>query len=480
VTSLPGLNSVFDIARKGLRAGLEGLNVAGNNIANVNTEGYSQQRIEFKPSPSIKHPTGIFGTGVVAAGVFRARDRVVDSQFRRENLSLKENEIKENYLRQIETIFGEPVEQGGIRQVLNRFFNSFHELANAPEDGTVRTLVRENAKVLVTVMHRIDEQLTDLNKDLYMDLSDDINKLNQIGEKIATLNKQIVSIENIGKKANDLRDERDRALDELSEIGDLYYKEESSGSMNVSIAGRTLVSDGLQVAKFKIEEYLEGDDIKARILDETTEKEISLRNGELKGIMDIRNNIIPEYRSLVDILVSKLIEQVNVVHKNGVGLEGSEGGGVPHDNDFFTGTDAGTIDIADVIKQNLNYIAAAERKQSVDAQGNITITGNPGDNKIALQIANIKSLLVFESNTISFDANLASIISKLGVETRTAADKVVAQNQILKEFTNLRDAVSGVSIDEELTNIIRYQRAYQASARVISSVDEMFQTLINM
>lgn len=474
-----GLKSIFDIGRKGLKANLAGLDVSGNNIANVNTEGYSRQRIVFKPSQGFKTPYGVFGTGADIEGINRIRDVIVDRQIRTQSSPMGNYEVLENLYKQIENVFNEPNAEFGIRSQIERFFDSFHELANDPESGTARNVVYEQAKVLADVINRIDEQLTTLSADIGFEIKQKVNEINNISQRIADLNVKIASAENNRASANQLRDERDLELDRLSKISNVYYNEESSGSINVSIGSNSIVSDGFRVSTLSAVDYNDNGEIKTKVTGTESGVEFIPRGGELKALIDARNTIIPEYRENLDLLTSTLITQVNSVHRNGVGLQGSLTE-VPHDNDFFTGTEASDIDVADAIKSSINNIAAAERNETVHETGETEVWGSPGDNTIALQIANLKDILIFESNTESFDDYLARVIGGLGVEARDAADNASRQGMVLSQFENLRDSTSGVSLDEELTYLIQFQRGYQAAARIVSTVDEMFTTLINM
>lgn len=476
---LVGLRSIFDIGRKGLKTNLAGLDVTGNNIANVNTEGYSRQKIQFVPSSPFKTPYGIFGTGAEVDGINRVRDAIVDRQIRTQNTPMGEYEVLENLYTQIENIFAEPNAEYGIRAQIESFFDSFHELANDPESGTARKVVYEQSAVLSTVFNTIDEQMTILSGDIGFEIKQKIDEINNISQRIADLNMKIASAENNNASANSLRDERDLELDRLSKITNVYYNEESSGSMNVSVGSNSVVSDGFRVSTLLATEYNDNGEIKIKLSGAESGVEFIPRGGELKALLDGMNTIIPDYREKLDLLAGQIISQVNSIHRNGVGLQGSLNE-VPHDNDFFTGTDAGTIDIADAIKDSVNNIAAAERFETVHETGEVEVWGSPGDNKIALQIANLKNVLTFENNTESFDDYLASLIGGLGVEAKDAGDNASRQTSIVTQFANLRDSTSGVSLDEELTFLIQFQRGYQAASRVITTVDEMFATLINM
>ena len=474
-----GLNSIFDIGRKGLRSNLSGLNVSGNNIANVNTEGYSREVITIKPSHSFKTPQGIFGTGSEVESIRRVRNEIVDRQIRAHNNPLGEYQEKEKIYKQIENIFNEPNSEFGIREQFEKLFDNFHELANDPENGSTRSVLYQHAIVLCESINGIDEQLKSLSSDVSIEIDQKVSEINNIAQRIADLNVKIVSQENLGGQANQLRDERDRELDRLSEIINVYFKEESTGSINVSIGGNSLVSDGERVSSLEKRDIYDGTNFLTKILGAESGLEFTPRGGELLALIECRNEVIPKYREKFNEVVETLITQVNSIHRNGVGLKGSllE---YPHDNDFFAGTGASDIDVADAIKESVNNIAAAERLEQIDAVGNVEVYGAPGDNKIALQLANLKDILVFENNTETMDDALARTIGELGTEAKDASDNFARQNMVVTQFKNLRDSISGVTVDEELTYLIRFQRGYQACARVISTVDELFETLINM
>jgi len=474
-----GLGSIFDIGRKALKANLGGLNVSGNNVANVNTEGYSREVITFKPSLPFRTPRGIFGTGVEIESIRRVRDDIVDMQIRTHNTPLGEFQEKEKIYKQLENIFNEPSAEYGIREQFERFFDTFHEFANDPESGSIRTVLREQAQVLTETIKRADQQLVILSNDIGFETSQKVDEINNIAKRIADLNVKIVSLENVGSSANTLRDQRDLELDRLSEITNVYYKEDSVGAINVSVGGNALVSSGEMVSSLNCIDINDGANLLSKVTGAESGLEFVTNSGRLKGLIECRNEIIPKYRERLNLLTRTLISRVNNLHRNGVGLKGSQIE-VPHDNDFFGGTDASDIGLSDAIKSSVNNIAGAERIETVDESGQTVITGTPGDNTIALQIANLKGTFIFESNTKTFDDYFSETIGALGVEARDAKDNAARQQMVVTQFKNLRDSTSGVSLDEELTYLIKYQRGYQAAARVISTVDEMFLTLINM
>jgi flagellar hook-associated protein 1 len=476
-----GLNAGFDIARKGLRASLAGLNVSGQNVVNVNTEGYSRRRVDFaEPSPLVT-PHGIFGMGVDVENVSRIRNALLDRQYRTVSSPLKQTERLESVYRQIEAIYNEPVERGGIRQLMSDFFNAFADLSNEPESLASRALVRDMAETLSEALYRVDQQITILGNDLRFELEQKMGELNTTAEKIAQLNLKIHTQESAaGTTANELRDERDRNLDKLAELSDIYYAEEPSGAINVSLGGKAIVTGGAALINFEVETSMEDRDLQVRVLDQDTGTELNPITGDLRGLLDSVNEVLPEYRSKLDVLTNALITSVNNTHRNGVGLKGSllE---VPQDNDFFVGSNAGDIGLANAILESPNNIGTGKRVLTTDPlSGEVTVTGNPGDNTIALELANMKRSLVLEDNTATLDEYLARVIGELGSDSSKFSDATVSNTRLQKEFQNLRDATSGVSIDEEVTSLIQFQRSFQASARVITTLDEMFQTLVSM
>ncbi|RKY85528.1 flagellar hook-associated protein FlgK [candidate division KSB1 bacterium] len=472
-----GLNTAFNVGKKGLRAQLFALNVTGNNIANVNTEGYSRRKVNLQTSPPLITTEGIFGTGVDIQGVRRIRDNLVDRQIRTSLKELGRQEIKERVLKQIETIYNEPAEKG-IRGLLSQFFDNFQELANDPENVSTRYNVREQARVLANAFNRIDDQLTILSRDIEFELERKVADVNDYAKRIADLNEKILAAESVGGSANDFRDERDRLLDKLAKDIDIVFSESSTGMVNVVAGGRSLVFGG-DYTEFKLMTMEVEGELHSYIVGANDNVEFSISNGEIKGLLDARNDIIPRYRQYIDNLAYSLITEVNNIHIIGAGLKGDLPE-VPYSNNFFKGTDAGDIALDDAIEENVNNIAAAYRETTTDEQGRVVVTANPGDNRIALEIAELKRRLVLQNGIQSIPDYLNSIIGNLGVETQQAMGTGLNQKRLIEQFQNIRDSTSGVSLDEEFVDLIRYQRGYQASARFVKAIDEVFQTLVNL
>jgi len=473
-----GIRSAFDIGRKSLQAQLAGLNITGNNIANVNTEGYSRQKLQLSPSLPIKLPDGTFGTGVDIDGIQRVRDQLVDRQLRNE-LELKGYyQSLEQIYSEIETIMNEPSETG-LRSQISEFFDNFYELANDPENSTIRFNLRSQAETMSLAFNRIDEQIRILSQDIDFEIRSTIDRFNALTNEVAELNNQIITYEGVSKgAASDLRDQRDRALDEMSEMMEIYIFENPNGSVNVAAQSQTIVTSNYPV-QFDIQTRNENGNLVSDIISQVDGSVFQANNGKLGALIEARNTLIPYYRDRLNDLAKEIIDNVNTIHQNGVGLKGTSTE-IPKDNSFFQGTDASTIALDFAIQYDLNNIAAAERVDTELESGVIVTSGSPGDNTIALEIADLKQKLILNNGTESLIDFFNAIVSEIGNETKRVSDSVNNQNLMIEQFTNLRDSVSGVSLDEEYVNLIKYQRGYEASAKLITTVDEMFETLINM
>jgi len=259
---------------------------------------------------------------------------------------------------------------------------------------------------------------------------------------------------------------------------EIYIFENPNGSVNVAAQSQTIVTSNYPV-QFDIQTRNENGNLVSDIISQVDGSVFQANNGKLGALIEARNTLIPYYRDRLNDLAKEIIDNVNTIHQNGVGLKGTSTE-IPKDNSFFQGTDASTIALDFAIQYDLNNIAAAERVDTELESGVIVTSGSPGDNTIALEIADLKQKLILNNGTESLIDFFNAIVSEIGNETKRVSDSVNNQNLMIEQFTNLRDSVSGVSLDEEYVNLIKYQRGYEASAKLITTVDEMFETLINM
>ncbi|MEC9487921.1 MAG: flagellar hook-associated protein FlgK [Halanaerobium sp.] len=466
--------NTIETALRALRAQQKAMQVTGHNVANANTEGYSRQRAiqtATRPYayPGMNMPAGAgqVGTGVEVSQIERVRDQFIDGQIREEAQSLGYWEQRYQGLHRMELIFNEPSDTS-LSFVFNEFWKSLEDLSVYPEDTATRATVRQRALNLVDGFHSLDDQLVDYKRALNEDVKTTVEEINSLARRIADLNEQIVNVETTGQKANDLMDQRDLLFERLSKLVNVRGSVDGENNLSVTLGGSTLISYG-EVHEL---ETVPSGNAEDAVIFKGTSVAVNATGGKLHGLLELRDKEIDDYIGKLDDLASRLITAFNNSHNSGYGLDGSTG------IDFFRGSDAATIDITDEIKDpvdGLNRIAAAK---DVDGDGTPDI---PGDGSNALDLAEVvRESKLFSSNTASFMDYYQSMISTLGVEGQRADQMVANQNVLVDQLKNQRNSISGVSLDEEMANIVKFQQAYNAAAKMISRSDQMLETLLSI
>jgi len=305
----------LEIGIRAVRTQRQALHVIGHNIANVNTPGFSRQRAVLTTTL----PQGEMGTGVKVESVDRIRDEVVDFYIRSENPKLNKWKAKLKNLEEMEILFNEPSDNS-IGKILNDFWDSWSDLANNPENGAARANVREQGEAICDAFRTLYQNLRDLQEKIDEEIKTDVDHLNSIINQIAELNKEIEKVELGGRAhANDLRDKRDLLLDELSELTGFEYEEMKDGTIRIGVHGQLLVSKGV-VSPFIAEA---GENGFLEVKWEDSGERVAITTGKLKGLMEIRDEVIPRFLSGLDNLASTLIDEVNTLHRQGMGLDGT-------------------------------------------------------------------------------------------------------------------------------------------------------------
>ncbi|MDK2799519.1 MAG: flagellar hook-associated protein 1 [Clostridiales bacterium] len=502
--------SSYEIARSGMYVSQRGLFVTGHNISNVNTPGFVRQQAMIADQTPMGFGKFQVGLGADIQQTRQIRDQFLDVMYRNESEQLGYWEAKNKMIEEIQTIIGEPSDLG-LNKVIDQFFQGWHELSKDPGSLTTRALVRQRGIAFVETVNHIGTQLDKLQEDLNTEIGFKINEINAIAARIAKLNVDIMKNESAGDQANDLRDERNLLFDDLSKLINVDITEKPNGIANVAIGGIYLVNGG-ETAKIKAD-FNRPNSYFVTAYWEDTNQLVQVRNGMLKGLIDARgdvagykgsiengspdesglgladdasNNdafkfdpsanhapkgIIPNLRRGLNILVNLVARKINEIHSAGVGIDGSTG------VDFFTRPDStrpfemGNITINDAFNgdDGLNKIAAS-------ATGIL-----PGDNANAQKIVDFRSEAFFTAKNVKVgvDDFYNAIITWVGSTGQEAARVAENQHKLVAQIQNKKEAISGVSMDEEMTNMMKYQHAYNASARVINSIDEMIDQIIN-
>jgi len=439
------------------------MDVTSHNIANANTPGYSRQRVIQGTTPSFPAPSwnrpliqGQLGTGVEVHSIQRVRDSFYDGQIRRENQSLGGWETTQSTLQQIETILNEPSD-GGLHKAMGELWNSWQQLSKNPESLSMRTSVIETGRMVATVFNQLDGKLTRVQANLNEQVAVKVSEINTIARRISEINRDVLRVKTYGAEPNDLLDERDLLVDKLSKMVDVQLREMDTGTLVVYINGAQLVSEynhtELETTANPLNNGYYDVRWKASGLNAT------IYGGELKGLTTMRDATVPAYKGKLDTLAAALIDRVNSVHFVGIGLDGLAG------RNFFAGTGAANIAIS----------ADMSDPRRIGA----SLSGAVGDNANALAIARIKDAFTMSGNTVTMDDYYRSIVTNLGVESQQATRMLANGKLYFELIENHRQSVTGVSLDEEATNMIKFQRAYQAAARLVNIYDEMLDVLIN-
>ncbi len=463
----------LEIGRRGLQAQQRALDVTGHNVANANTPGFTRQEAVLTtttpfPVPALNRPWGAaqVGTGVEISEIRRLRDQFLDLQVRHENKTLGYWEARRDALRKVEVILNEPSDSG-LRAVFEQFWQALEELSKNPESLAARSVVRQRGMALAETFNHMDRQLRELQEDLNSAVEVKVKEINSLGSQIAALNQQILKIEVTGARANDLRDKRDVLLDQLAKLVNFQAHEDNRGLVNINIGGRPLVQ-GEEFYGLKTESDPNNDGF-LKVLWEADGQPVQIEAGTLRGLIEMRDSFVREVRMKLDNLARALVTEVNSIHKNGYNLNGI------NNVNFFdpAGVTAAMIAVDDKIEADLNNIAAASPNSTPPPDY------YEGDGSNALKLAQLKQKPIDGLGGTTFEDYLRSAVGQLGVAAQEANRMVENQELLVSQLENNRQAVSGVSLDEEMVNMIRFQHAYNAAARVITTMDEMLDLIIS-
>jgi flagellar hook-associated protein 1 FlgK len=513
--------SGLEVSKRSLFAQQTALQTTAHNMANANTKGYTRQAVDLVASRPMEavgmtrsNAPGQIGTGVEYDSIYRIRERFLDHQFYNENKNFGQWTVRKDTLDKLEAIVNEPSDTG-IRQVIENFWNAWQVLSKEPENLTARAALKEGALALTDAFNHTSRQLQDLSNDMTENIIVKVNQSNSLLSQIANLNNEIFRIEGLGNHANDLRDQRDVLVDELSKIINVSVTEESRG-YSIRMGNTQLIS-GPSV----------GTALSAQSLSDAFASG-DLTSGETYGLIVSRDQYIASYRFQVDSMVRSLVEGdvsvtlskgtvvpdgttiggkeytgsiaertltedtkvvvkgINGLHRLGYTMGQPMQSGIP----FFTlkegysefGGESITVN-PDIISSVSNIAASA---RVYDAGGTERVVR--GNNEIALAVAGVRNKkFEFDSSegvlpllaNGTFDEFFRTMVGQLGVQSQEAGRQAVNQKILVDQIESKRQSVSGVSLDEEMANMVKYQHAYNAAARVMTTFDEMLDRVIN-
>ncbi len=454
---MAGLGSILELGKRSLSTNQYGINVTSHNISNASTPGYTRQRLNVVPAEPEQTTFGYLGKGVSIQSVQRIRESYIDQQMYTVNQNMGRASQRENVLRLTESFLQEPSESG-LNAMVSKFFSAFQDLAVHPEENANRNSVLQRANLLAGTFRRINDSIGTLQTDVLKEAEAKVEKVNDLIGTIADLDTTIMIASATGSTPNDVMDQRDYQLTELSKLVDIRVVNEQNGSVSVSLGGTMVLSGGNKLA---LSTTMNGDQLEIYAAGASQQMKIS--GGELNALQTLNNTTFKNYLSQLDELASTIISSVNAVHSTGYGI----GSPPPTGVNFFAGTDAGSIGLDPAVASNVNNIAAS-------------LTGDPGDNEIAIQIANLQNAPLMSGNSNTLVQFYSAFVSNIGSEIQSVGTEAESARLVQEQLTTQQNSVSGVSLDEEMTKLIQYQHGFDAAARVITTVNDMFQTIIHM
>jgi flagellar hook-associated protein 1 len=456
------INGLMNIGRTAMLTQQKAIDITGNNIANVNTPGYSRQRLNMEQNAPVRVLNTTMSTGVTALQkIQRFHDQFIQAQLNNENDNLGRWEAQKMALEKIEVLFDE-VSGYGLSTAMEGFWNGWQDLVNNPAGHVERTTLLSAGQYLASTFNQLSRNITNAQRDINASVIHVVDDVNQIAKQIAELNRKITQVEVTGHNANDYQDQRDQLVFNLSKLIDIDSFEDGNGNVTIMVGqGKPLVEGtftwSLSTQNNDGRQDVYWNDSSAAPHDITTR----IVSGELKGWIDARDVVIDSYMVRLDALAGAIIKKVNDEHSEGYGLDPDSA-----QTFFFNGNNAASIGVNTLIVNDVNRIAAAE------------VPDRPGDNGLAIRIANLQNEATMDG--ASFGDFYTSLVGDVGSDVRRAGLNHDHQSAMIKHLQNYREEVSGVSLDEEMVNLIKYQHAYNAAAKLITTTDEMLQTLIGL
>jgi flagellar hook-associated protein 1 FlgK len=448
----------LDVATSGLTAHRRRIEVIGENIVNVNTPGYHRQRVELaavnRTSAGVFSGASRLPGGVDSSEVSRLRDQTLERHAREQGGVAAARNRGAVLLSQVEQLVG-GLDEGGLHDQLNTLWNAFDDLANAPDDVAIRQTVLQRADSLAQGFSRTTRAIDQLREREQEQIFDTVDTVNVLTGQIAALDAEIIGDLN----ANALLDRRDQKLTELSKLANLEVHQADTGQLSISIDGQLVVSNGRSVP---LSVEVTSDPALAPLgynrisVISPTGRALSIAGGELAGSLTATATGIPDERRALDTLIADLVAQVNGIHQTGAGLDGSTGL-----NLFEIGPGLGDLAVSPDVEGQPEKVATA------------ALGAGELDDSIARQLAQLA-----ESPSGPSEA-FTDLVGGLAARVSTANGAAQAAEAASAQATSLAQSVGGVILDQELADLIVAQRSYEASARLVTAIDDMLFTLIN-
>ena len=471
----------MEMARNSMGVARMAAEVTGHNLANAANPNYARQRIKVASASSIPTTQGPQGAGASVQGFEQIRDRTLDKYLVTEKSLTGYYETKNQVLKQSQVRLGQILDrqsvdpksgnshQTGLAERITDFFNTFQSLTAAPTSNTERRLTAVSATELADRFNRAYERLHGLRGDLNSELTDGVAEVNTLLQSISVISQRIGASE-IGESgmANELRDQRQKWFEDLAQYTEFIYTENVDGQLNLEVGGHKFIDEDTLVDQFATTTITDNPEAKevgmTYIKPVNSPNMLFLTTGRMKGLIDARDDTIHALVNGIDQVATQMITEVNAVHVTGYDLNGDNDGTLK----FFEGTGAQDIAVNQTLTDDPQRIQAS------------AYANEPGDNSIAKQIANLANKSISALHNVTFNESYGNSVAQFGQAISNVETQLEAQEAVQRLLEKQRDSVSGVSIDEEVANLMMYQRAFQASARLISTMDSLLEDVLSL
>jgi len=551
------LSGILDMGRRALELAQMRVQTTAHNISNADTESYSRQEVSSTTTRPELVPGGLLGTGVRPDTIERITSRFLENQLLAERQVKGQLDLQSTAFGHIEEVFSES-QVGGLSEALSTFFAAWQDLATNPEGVAERQVLVSQAGALTGQFVLYAQGLERVDRDMRADLDASVAKINEITLRVADTNKSIAAAEAGGQPANDLRDNRDRLLNELADLTEFSVIDNGTVSdFTVQVRGQTLVQG---VRQQSIDVVSDANGLPALVIEQGS----GWRNffdlpvlGRVGGALSVLRDALPAAQLGLNEVAVFFAANVNALHREGFAIDGTTGldffispmqgapdpgnaggatistprvvdaslitghryevGFVAADSFQITDVDTGavvvpatpanyvsgnpvtfdglTVILGDsggppvagdlfVVEANLKYFSSIAVDPAIESNPQrvaaaLSLTGLPADNENARRIAALENAAIMSGGTGTLIDSLSSLVSQAGIDSSRAKVGLERQSLVVDQVIAQREAVSGVSIDEEAANLVEFQRSYQAAARVISTVDQMLEILLN-
>ncbi len=461
------IGNVFDVAVRAMSAYQQAVDVTSNNISNASNPDYSRQRVEFS---TVTAENGR-GAGVAVSNVQRLQDDLLGVQIRNYNSKSSDANKRSQVLSQIESIIAEPSDIG-LSNYMTEFFNSWDKLSAQPNSTSLRLNVIQRAQNVSDRFQQVLTGLNDVQTSLQTEANNIASTINSYLSDITGYNQKISESEMRGIKANELKDQRDSLITKLSKLVNVTVQNNPNGSVTVNVGG-------LHGADINTHDEFELKIVNGqmRLASKNDSSAIALLNGgELYAISDLYSNKISQYKSEISSLENAFVNNVNSLHMSGNTLinGASSSTGIPFFGEVDTNGNVigaisdGSLKINSSILQNPSNIAAS------------SVANNDGNGLNANKIARLMETKIPELNDKTLGDYYSMTMNSIGLDKVSNDNAVQSTESILLKLDNQKNSTSGVSLDEEMTNVLKFQRSYDAASKMIKVADEMIQTILQM